>query len=29
MLAGMFNFEKREFFEAPEAAQVAPKVKFD
>ena len=28
MLAGMFNFGKREFFEAPEAAQTAPQVKF-
>ena len=29
MLAGMFGFEKRDFFEAPEAAQTAPQVKFD
>jgi len=29
ILAGMFNFERKEFFEAPEAAQQAPQVKFD
>jgi len=29
VLAGMFNLERREFFEAPEAAETAPKVKFD
>ena len=29
MLAGMFNFNRREFFEAPEAAQAAPQVKFE
>lgn len=29
MIAGMFGFEKHEFFEAPEAAQTAPKVEFD
>ena len=29
ILAGMFNFGLREFFEAPEAAQTAPQVKFD
>ena len=28
MIAGIFNFEKREFFKAPEAAQEAPKVNF-
>ena len=28
VLAGMFNFGKREFFEAPEAAQTAPQGKF-
>ena len=28
MLAGMFNFGTREFFEAPEAAQTVPQVKF-
>lgn len=28
-LAGMFNFQRREFFEAPEAAQTAPQVRFD
>ena len=28
-LAGMFNFERHEFFEAPEAAQTVPQVKFD
>ncbi len=27
-LAGMFGFEKRDYFEAPEAAQEAPKVDF-
>ncbi len=29
IIAGMFGFEKHEFFEAPEAAQTAPQVKFD
>ena len=29
MLAGMFNFSRREFFEAPEAAQTAPQVRFE
>ncbi len=29
LLAGMFNFDRREFFEAPEAAQTAPQVKFE
>ena len=29
ILAGTFNFERREFFEAPEAAETAPEVKFD
>jgi LemA protein len=29
LFAGMFGFEKKAFFEAPEAAQEAPKVKFD
>ncbi len=29
MIAGMFGFEKHEFFEAPEAAQTAPNVEFD
>ncbi|UCE05381.1 MAG: LemA family protein [bacterium] len=28
ILAGMFGFEKRDYFEAPEAAQEAPKVDF-
>jgi LemA protein len=28
MIAGMFGFEKRDYFEAPEAAQEAPKVDF-
>ncbi len=28
MIAGMFNFEHRNFFEAPEAAQTAPQVNF-
>ena len=28
MIAGMFGFEKRTYFEAPEAAKVAPKVDF-
>jgi LemA protein len=28
MIAGMFGFEKRAYFEAPEAAKVAPKVDF-
>jgi LemA protein len=27
-IAGMFNFERRDFFEAPEAAQTAPQVNF-
>ncbi|MFC1649965.1 LemA family protein [Candidatus Latescibacterota bacterium] len=27
-IAGMFNFARREFFEAPEAAQTAPQVNF-
>ena len=29
LFAGMFGFEKKTFFEAPEAAKEAPKVKFD
>jgi len=29
LLAGVFNFERRVFFEAPEAAQTAPQVKFN
>ena len=29
MLAGMFNFDRREFFEAPEAAETAPQVRFN
>ena len=29
ILAGMFGFEKSAFFEVPEEAQAAPKVKFD
>jgi LemA protein len=29
ILAGMFNFGKRDFFEAPDAAQTAPQVKFN
>ncbi len=29
IFAGMFNFNRREFFEAPEAAETAPQVKFD
>ncbi len=29
MLAGMFNFNLRDFFEAPEAAQTAPQVRFN
>jgi LemA protein len=29
LIAGMFSFERHEFFEAPEAAQTAPQVKFD
>ncbi len=29
LIAGMFNFQRREFFEAPEAAQTAPQVRFD
>lgn len=28
LIAGMFGFEKRDYFEAPEAAQEAPKVDF-
>jgi LemA protein len=28
MLAGMFGFQKKNFFEAPQAAAEAPKVKF-
>ena len=29
MLAGMFNYNRRDFFEAPEAAQTVPQVKFE
>lgn len=29
IFAGMFGFERRDFFEAPEAAQQAPQVSFD
>ena len=28
LIAGMFNFKEREYFEADEAAKEAPKVKF-
>jgi hypothetical protein len=28
MLAGMFGFEKKPLFEAPQEAKAAPKVKF-